>query len=235
MPEVLGPEYGALAGRTPEEALKLTMNYATGLEDKLGYNEDDKKPKVEEPKPDTMTVVRGMNAASKEPITTEFVGNREAAKAAARAELASNTPSFTDYEAHIETVMSKMKAEDQTNARNWVEAYWYIWGQAQRLALQNDAQVDDDAAATSPPVSVSTETVTHDSRVNAARGTPRGRQNVSDQFKIDDPEERRTKQQFERILGKRMSDEEWHRLQHDDIRTQEEYDDLQAELKQRAS
>lgn len=233
MPEVLGAEYGALAGRTPEEALKLTMQYATGLEDKLGYNEeDDKKP--DEPKPDTLTIVRGMNAASKEPITTEFVGNREAAKSAARLELMNNDPSFAQYESYIENVMSKMDAKAQTDPKNWVEAYWYIWGQAQRIAQQNADKESDEARQDTPPVAVSTETVTHDSRVNAARGTPRGRPNVSDQFKIDDPDERRTKQQFERILGKRMSDEEWHRLQHDDIRTLEEYEDLQEDLKQRS-
>ena len=57
MPEVLGPEYGALVGRTPEEALKLTMTYATELENKLGYNDEGDPPKKEEPT-DTLTVVR---------------------------------------------------------------------------------------------------------------------------------------------------------------------------------
>ena len=233
MPEVLGPEYGALAGRTPEEALKLTMSYATDLENKLGYDAEGDPPKKEEPT-DTLAVVRGMNAKTKEPITTEFVGNRSAAKAAARLEIGQEAdPSFDSYDAWIEQVMSNMSADQQTDSKNWVEAYWFVWGQAQRLAKQNAEKEPGEDTSDTPPVTQQ-ETVIHDSRVNAARGTPRGRNNVADQFVIEDADERRTKMQFERILGKKMSNEEWHRLQHDDIRTLEEYEDLQEDLKQRS-
>ena len=231
MPDVLGPEYGALAGRTPEEALKLTMNYATDLENKLGYSEDDDK---KEDKTDTLTIVRGMNLKTKEPITTEFIGNRSAAKASARIELINQDPSFDSYDAYIEQVMSNMSVEQQTTSTAWVEAYWYIWGQAQRLAQQNPTKEPEADATDTLPGSVTTEEVVHASSANAARGTPRGRQNVADQFKIEDADERRTKQQFERVIGKRISEEEWYHLQHDDIKTMDEYEDLQESLKQRA-
>ena len=232
MPETLGAEYGPLAGRTPEEALKLTMNYATDLENQLDTINAGDKPPAD--KPDTMKVVRGMNVASKEPITTEFIGNRSAAKAGARVKLIGQDPSFDLYDAHIEVVMSNMSAEQQTVEANWVEAYWYIWGQAQRINKQNAEKELESAAPDALPGSTTTEDVIHVSSANAARGTPRGRQNVADQFKIEDPDERRTKQQFERVLGKKMSDEEWYHLQNDDIRTMDEYEDLQESLKTRA-
>ena len=232
MPDTLGAEYGPLAGRTPEEALKLTMNYATDLENRLEAEGNGDDPKSDEP--DTLKIVRNMNVASKEPITTEFIGNRSAAKAAARIQLTGQDPSFEIYDAYIEQVMSNMSAEQQTEEKNWVEAYWYIWGQAQRIAKQN---ADKELETTTPetlPGSTTTEEVVIESPTNAARGTPRGRQNTADQYKIEDADERRTKTQFERILGKRISDEEWHHLQHDDIKTMDQYEDLQESLKQRA-
>ncbi len=229
MPEVLGPEYGPLAGRTPEEALKLTMNYATDLEKKLGY-EDGDDPPVE--KPGTLEVVKQMNAASKAPIATEFVGNRAAAKANARAQLADQDPTFDTYDAYIESAMSKMSAEQQVEPANWVEAYWFVWGHAQRIAKQNENKddINEQGDKDVHPGSKHVEDVIHDSRGNAARGTPRGRQNVADRFELD-PADRATKKQFERILGKRISDEEWYRLDNDDINTLEDYEDLQADLK----
>ena len=223
MPDVLGPEWGPLAGRTTEEALKLTTNYATSLEEKLGLNEEEEKPEEQ----DSLQIAKGMNVKSKAPIGAEYVGNREAAKAAARQELKDNDPSFNDYESYIETVMANMSADQQTDKTNWIEAYWYIWGQAQRIQKNKPVEETIDA----PPGSEHVEEIIHEPSVNVARSTPRGRQNVNDQYRIDDPVERRTKQKFDQLLGKKMSDEEWHRLQHEDIKTIEDYNELQEDLK----
>ena len=224
MPDVLGPEWGPLAGRTAEEALKLTTDYATSLEGKLGLNDEEEEKPDEQ---DSLQIAKGMNVKSKAPIGAEYVGNREAAKAAARQELKDNDPSFSDYESWIETVMSNMSADQQTDKTNWVEAYWYIWGQAQRM--QKNKPVEDDT--TTPPGSEHVEETIHEPSVNVARSTPRGRQNVSDQYRIEDPVERRTKQKFDQLLGKKMSDEEWYRLQTEDIKTLDDYKELQADLK----
>ena len=230
MPDVLGPEYGALAGRTPEEALKLTMNYATELENKLGLEEETPPEPVKVP--NALVVAKEMNTKSKEPITTEFIGNRQAAKAAARMQLRDEDVSFDTYDAYIEQVMSNMSAEQQTDAVNWVEAYWFIWGKAERVAKQKDPEPTTDGDPT-PTDELHTEEVVHTS--TTSRGNPRGRNTQVEQFKIEDPDELRTKQQFERILGKKMSNAEWVALQDEsqNINTVEKYNELQESLKQR--
>lgn len=234
MPDVLGPEWGALAGRTQEEALKLTMNYATELEEKLALNDEGKPkdPPKDEPVPNGLQVAKTMNQASKAPLSTEFIGRREAAKAGARQQLKDEEVSFSDYEAYIEQVMSNMSAEQQTDPANWVEAYWFIWGKAQRVAHTAEPQGD---GTTTPPGTGHVETIIHEPSANAARGNPRGRAQVVDKFNIDDPVERETKRQFERILGKKMSNEEWIRLQdpEENINTIEAYNALQEELNPR--
>ena len=152
--------------------------------------------------------------------------------------MASEEPSVPSHVVHDEELKENEPgswswldaSDDHRSAKNWEEAYWYIWGQAQRLAKQQGNQPDPNAL----PGSAHTVDVIHDSQANAARGTPRGRQNVSDKYRIDDPEERKTKKQFERILGKRISDEEWIRLADEDIKTLDDYQDLQADLQQRA-
>ena len=237
MTDVLGPEYGPLAGRTAEEALKITLQYASDLEDKAdspeGVDNDDPEPV----KKGSLDFVKALKNAQTAPLATEtFVGRREAAKATARREImeddGENWDSFASY---IETIMANATADQQQNSLVWKEAFWLVWGQAarvQRVAESKDEPVDgdQDGSPTPPRAEPRREEVIKASPANVERGTPRARGQDTSKNRIDDPIERNTKAKFARQLGVEMSDEEWIALQEEEINTLEDYQALQKRL-----
>lgn len=238
MTEVLGPEYGPLAGRTPEEALKITLKYASKLEDEadagaVDLDVDDTPPE----KKSALDFVKDLKTIQTQPMTTEsFVGKREAAKATARHEIIEvNGEDWDSFSPYIETVMSNATAEQQQSAPVWKEAFWLVWGQAERVRRiaetppdpVDDTDQDPDAHPRTEP---RREESVQASPANAARGNPRARVEDTSRNKIEDPIERNTKSKFARVLGVEMSDAEWLALQNEEINTLEDYQALQKRL-----
>ena len=231
---VLGPEWGALAGMPAEEGLKIMAKYATDLESKIEGSaprrddDDDDEPATpaapRDPGTDGATRARTMHNRSVEPAATQFVGKREAARMQARKAIEAKGLSWDDFASEVETAMSTTDAAMQINPAAWTEAWWYCWGVAQRQTLESGTN-------TPPRSETHTDVRVHAGDMNADRGrrTP-GR---DDRPRIEDPEERKTKGKFERYLGIDISDEEWIRLQNEDVKTYEDYQRMQDDIASR--
>lgn len=252
--DVLGPEWGNLAGYSAEEALKYVSQYAADLEDQLGRDGGDDSPSApsqsggegegsspddSEEGPDALDKARQMNQASKAPLGAEFVGQREAARRQARNQIEQVGYDWDSISDQVETVMSNVPAQQQTNPDAWVEAFVYVWGRTDVQRRVQQAQSGDGGeqggqATPSPPRSEPSEGLeTTDVRSGPMTADRGKRGTVSDREsrpEIDDPIERNTKQNFEKILGRRISDEEWVRLRDESVNTMDDYNRLQDEL-----
>lgn len=237
--KVLGPEWGALAGLPAEEALKYVAEYAADLEGKVNKqapsggedDDDDGKPaKV----PNSLDVARALNQRSKAPLGAEFVGKRENARRQARSQVEALGYNWSEVEDMVENAMSGTEAEHQTNPQAWVAAFVYAYGQAdivKRSAKKPDDQ-DDGGDSTTPPRAEFDDDVVVVRGMNADRGNRFPVDQNRNRNRIEDPTERRTKQQFERVLGSKISDEEWIALSDPDmIKTEDDWNEYQASRK----
>lgn len=240
--KVLGPEWGNLAGLPAEKALEYVAQYAADLESKAnkpaprgGENDSDDDDDGKRKVPNSLDIARSLNQQSKAPLGAEFVGRRENARRQARSQVEALGYKWNDVEGTVEDAMAGATPEQQTNPQAWVAAFVYAFGQAdimQRASnVQNGRSVEDDDG--SPPRSeyVDDEVVVRD--MGADRGNRFPVNQNRNKNKIEDPTERRTKQQFEKVLGYRIPDDEWIALSDPDmIKTQEDWDEYQASRKQ---
>lgn len=218
---VLGEEWGALAGKDPEEALRIVTKYAEKLE-AGGRGEEDE--------PSSRDVAKDLKGRQSSPLTVEFLGKREGARAQGRAIVEGQGKDWNKFAAAIETIMSNVSPEQQTDGRIWAEAWWHLWGIAQREAELAPPAAEEEGEPKSPPRSEKVVTTVGGERGNRS---PRG---TTVTAKIEDPEERRVKSNFEKLLGQKISDDEWIALQDDvnPINTVEQYNELQDSLKPRS-
>lgn len=235
--EVLGPEWGSLAGLPAEEALKYVAQYAADLEaDKERSSqsggepgdepEDSGSPKV----PNSLNIARDLNRQSKAPLQAEFVGKRDSARRQARRHIEGLGYDWNDVEDVVEDAMSQVDADQQTNPQAWVAAFVYAYGQAD-VARRVNGQSDGGDDPTPPRPEYD------DVRVRDMSGGDRGNRvpvDDSSRNKITDPVEQNTKRQFEKVLGKRIPDAEWIALQDPDmIKTEEDWKEFQAQQDRR--
>lgn len=229
---VTGPEWGPLAGLPYEEALRLTIQYAAELEKKVEgrgnsrVSDDDSDD--EDVEFDARELAKGFHSQTVAPAANEFVGKRESAKATARQYIRQQGYDWNVYSDYVEQAMAKTTADQQIDPNAWVEAWWYVWGldkRQQELAAKQNPKSDEEET-TSPPRS---ETRVEQGSMNSDR--PSQRNSRPTQPKWDIPEdERKTKAAFERVLGIRMPDEEWYRLQNEEINTYDDYMALQDQI-----
>lgn len=245
--EVLGPEWGNLAGLPAKQALEYVSQYAADLEDQVAAakpkddgrggesgEENDDEPSGD--KPSGLDIARQMNRQSKQPLGAEFVGRRESARTQARRQIEQLGYDWLEVSDAVETVMANVPAEQQVNKDAWVEAFLYVHGRADAARraqrLQQGEPVDDEPVDQSPPRTVQDRVIA--SPANADRGSRRTPDDRGQKARIEDPVERRTKGQFEKVLGRDISDEEWIALsQEAEIVTYEDYQRLQDELESR--
>lgn len=229
----LGNEWGALAGLDPEVAARRLAAYAKELEDRIeqrttGAADDED----EDANPNTdLDTARNLHGRSVQPVATEFVGQREAAKSKARQNIRGQGFEWEQYGDYVEQAMANATPDQQTNANAWTEAWWYVWGTAKRAEeLARRAQPEDERPA-QPATPPRSETRVEQGAMTADRSNGRGSRTAPRQWDIPE-DERATKRKFERHLGIKMSDEEWVRLQseEDPIQTAEQYDALQERL-----
>ena len=230
---VLGPEWGNLAGLPAEAALKYVAKHAADLEGKLekanknqrgGENLDD-----DPPPPNSLEIAKSLKQQSVAPLGAEFVGKRENARRQARTEVEKLGYVWGEVEGVVEQAMSGTTAEQQTNPQAWVAAFVYAYGQAD-LAKRMTKPASD---PNSPPRSEYDDSVVLEGSMNAGRG---GTNILGTQGRprIEDPVEQRTKRGFEKILGYKIPDEEWIALQDPDrIKTQEDWNEFQEQQKAR--
>ena len=236
MADTMGPEWGALAGYPMEEGAKILAQYAKEAEDKLtAQSGDEDDDDLAPSKPDnTLDFVKNLKRDSLAPAAAEFVSKRELARSQARDAISAKGKEWNDYATYVEQYMATADPTQQTNATAWHETWWWVKSLADRQAEEADATADKDDDPT-PPRTESDEIV--ESRVvqgsmNADRST---RQPVRDmdskKYRITDPQEQHTKDNFDRLLGVKMSDEEWYKLQNENVNTLEDYEALQEDLK----
>lgn len=254
MADVLGPEWGQLAGMPAEAALELVAQMYESdpdRQDSAGGN-DDNEPQEEPTNVDREQLMKDLARRQRKPIGDEFVGRRDVAKSQARQHLVSKGKDWDRYESAVMTIMSRANPEQQANAKAWVEAWWYVWGLEQRSLeekevtddndtdegeeeYEDDLQAagsewddfleDDEDDATIPPREE--QVVRRTGPPKRTRQTPREARKP----KIKDPKERQVKSNFERFLGRSISDEEWIAL--DDVSTHEDYKKLQGRLERK--
>lgn len=229
----LGNEWGALAGRDPEEVARQLAAYATELEGRIESRKvgDDDDDGDDAPDP-ALDVAKKLHGRTMQPVATEFIGQRESAKSKARQYLKGQGFDWDLYADYVDQAMANTSPDQQINPNAWAEAWWYIWGTAKRAEeLQRRAQPDDQDLPPARSEPARRETTVERGNMNADRDTGRGTRTAPRQWDIPD-EERATKRKFERHLGIKMSDEEWVRLQseEDPINTYEAYQAVQEKL-----
>jgi hypothetical protein len=233
--EVLGQEWGNLAGLPAEQALKYVAQHAADLEGKLekagkaprgGENDGDDTP------PNSLDIARSLKSQSVAPLGAEFVGKREAARRQARSEVERLGYVWGDVESIVEQAMSGTTADQQTEPKAWIAAFVYAYGQSdltRRMSNPNGGQGNPN----SPPRSEYDDDVVVEGSMNSGRGGS-NILGIQGRPKIDDPTEQRTKRGFEKVLGYRIPDEEWIALQDPDkIKTQEDWELFQDSQKPR--
>ena len=227
MGEVLGAEWGELAGLPMEEGLKIMSEYAAQLEDKVPDDDggNDAKPV------DARALAREFKRASLAPAAAEFIGNRDSAKAQASESIKNQGLEWGLYSTYVEQVMAKATPEQQTDPNAWHEAWWYVWGVAKRKDAMKPADVKDDDDSASPPRNE--PAVIHHSVLAGDMNADGGSRSVppmeDKKYKIDNEVESNTRDKFVQYLGVNISDMEWQMLK--DVNTREEYEALQEQLK----
>jgi len=234
--ELLGDEWGTLAGLPAEEALKVVAAYATELEEKGDASSDD-TPRATPKADDVLDRVKQMKQQSMAPAATEFVGRRETARAKARKAVVDQGHDWDAFSVYIEEAMQNATAEQQVEPAAWYEAFKFVWGQSawQHAQTPADAPNDDEPAANTPPRNEGARHVV-EVGVPGSMNVGKGDRRVdvdSTKFKITDPEEMNVKRNFERMLGKKIPDEEWGALQHEEINTLDDYEDLQKRVEKK--
>lgn len=226
--EVLGPQWGNLAGLPAEQALKYVAQHAADLEGKLEKaNQAPRGGEDDVVVPNSLDIARNLKQQSVAPLGAEFVGKRESARRTARLEVEKLGYNWGEAESIVEQAMSGTTAEQQTNPQAWVAAFVYAYGQAD-LAKRMSAPA-------SPPRSEYDEDVVIEGSMNGGRGGS-NILGIQGRPKIEDPTEQRTKRSFEKVLGYRIPDEEWIALQDPDrIKTLEDWDEYQAGVKARGA
>jgi len=236
MSNVLGPEWGALAGLEATTALEMITRRSYEQEQELEQLRPADPPASggEPPVParqtDIMEVVRTMNAATKAPLQAEFVGQRNVAKAQARAKIIEHGENWDAIDVDIESAMVQATPEQLVDAASWYNAFWLVWGVKQRD--ERLASINTPAEPNALPHSQSTQQVTRVSAgsMNSHHGQRTPTDTRTPKYSVDNPEERQVRGQFERLIGERIDDEEWVRLSSNEIRTQDDWNRLQKEL-----
>lgn len=225
MADVLGSEWGPLAGMPAEEGLKILSKYANDLESRLERDDDVETPDEGE---QGLTLAKNLKRTSVQPAATEFVSKRAGAIAQARQALRSKGKSWDEYGDYVEQIMAGVDANQQLNAKAWEEAWWYCWGVNER----NRAEKPESHPRSDADDEYEVETRGVSGNMNTDRSRRSVPRDEGSKYKIEDPEERRTKGKFEKYLGIKMSDEEWIRLQDENIKTYDDYKELQDSMKQ---
>jgi hypothetical protein len=243
--KVLGPEWGALAGKTEGEALRIMAQFNREQAQELARAKDaqasggESDPPKKTIQPDFETI-RGedQDAATKalEEYTTALVtdlhGKRvqedrertfpqDRARAIRDAQqyIANLGMDWGEEGKQLETVMSdtyKVPRDQQVNSESWINAYKLLVGdKAMRGELKPKAPVEPANPYVARPNPTRVPTRTDDVR----------------QYEM--PEEEHTHRMFEKQLGKSIPKEEWFAFR-DDIRSQEDYERYQAEQAKKA-
>lgn len=264
MPEdVLGPEWGQLAGLPAKEALTLVSEYAANLEDKVsgaggnrgeadedGDEDGNGKPKGEDVR---AALMQKLGKQQREPLATEYISNREAAIEQARNYIINKGHDWDRLSGYVKQAMAKAPATQQTDPKAWVLAWQHVWGMERWAREEEEAQAaaeedeyEDEGyedAEVDPWESMTRDESDPEVPPRPSRQVRRSPVNTRGgrrpppsrdrKPRINDPVERRTKRQFESFLGRGISDEEWIALDEGDVNTAEEYEALQRKLENR--
>lgn len=233
MPEEnkLGSEWGALAGYSPEEALRLVTNMHGEMSEENSRLKDElagmKTPEVKAPTRDLdfqtiqgtdaekaqkeleeyidVTAEQKMQAQRAADFERDFPQMRGRAKREAVQILQANGIDPSDHIETIDAAMAKISKEEQVNAQLWIQAYTLVKGQE---------------ALTKKPAPAAESGV----HVERPTRTPFELQNYgSDNPEYEMPEEAHTHKMFEKETGGPISKEEWVAYR-DDIKSVEDYE-----------
>lgn len=242
--DVLGPEWGALAGLPAEEGLKIVSEYAGKIESLRAGGNVEPPAEGDEPSTAPAALLHELAVRQRQPVASEFVGNRESAIQRAKLHITQQNQDWDRLHPYVVQAMAKATPQLQTDPNAWVEAWWYVWGLEKRAEQNKPAEEapDEDSVSEDP-----WDALSGDEEEAAEPIPPRPRQTVSRSpvntqpqrtapankgSKITDPGTRRVKGQFENLLGRNISDREWQELDAN-VNTSEDYARLQKSLERR--